>query len=107
MMLAIGQGWRRRAVCLLETGDAPELWTSDRRPARAVRLHLEQMCQRCPVRRECAADAVKSGAQCGMYAGVWVPERKDNNGWGAAMGELQRIGGLPVGAAGVALGVPA
>ena len=57
-MTISGQQWRNRAVCCLETPDAPELWTPEHRPKCYVRVHLEQMCQRCPVRRECAADAV-------------------------------------------------
>lgn len=52
MMWVSGQRWKGQAVCFLETPDAPELWTPDRKPARATRVHLERMCQRCPVRRE-------------------------------------------------------
>ena len=92
-MRVSGQQWRRRAVCFLETPDAPEVWTPDRLPARNVRVHLERMCQRCPVRRQCAADAVFAEAETGMYAGVWVPERKENNGWAAAMDKLRQIAG--------------
>lgn len=88
-----GQEWRRRAVCLLETPDAPEVWTPERRPARNVRVHLEQMCRRCPVQPQCAADAVLSGAESGMYAGVWVPRLKDKAAWAAAMDELRQVAG--------------
>jgi Transcription factor WhiB len=102
------QQWRRRAVCYLETSDAPELWTPERRPPRSVRVLLEQMCQRCPVRRQCAEDAVCAEAETGMYAGVWVPERKENNGWAAAIGQLRRIAGLdPVEVEFAALGASA
>ena len=93
MRAAAGLQWRTRAVCYLETSDAPELWTPERRPARTVRVHLEQMCQRCPVRRQCAGEAVLTEAETGMYAGVWVPERKENNGWAAAMDQLRRVAG--------------
>jgi Transcription factor WhiB len=86
--------WRRRAVCFTEMSDAPELWTPNTRPADKVRVHLERMCQRCPVRRQCAEDAVSTEAESGMYAGVWVPEHKENNGWYAAMDELRLIAGL-------------
>jgi WhiB family transcriptional regulator, redox-sensing transcriptional regulator len=90
-----GQEWRRRAVCLLETPDAPEVWTPERQPARKVLVHLEQMCRSCPVQSQCAADAVLSGAESGMYAGVWVPQRKPKKSWFAAMHKLQlRAGGL-------------
>lgn len=105
-----GSRWRERAVCLVETGGAPELWTSDRRPPAAVRTHLEQICRRCPVRRDCAAFALTTGAQCGMYAGVWVPEGTQSGGaaWAAAMGRLRTIADTPDGAGGrLAVGVPA
>lgn len=104
-----GSHWQRRAVCVQETSDAPELWTPDRKPARAVRVHLEQMCQRCPVRRTCAANAVSAGAEAGMYAGVWVPQRSAKKSWAAAMQRLVLIAGVDAGAItdDEALGVPA
>ncbi|MCH9732005.1 MAG: WhiB family transcriptional regulator [Actinomycetia bacterium] len=74
-----GLDWQKRAVCYLETSDAPEMWTPERRPQRGVREQLEQMCQRCPVRRRCATEAFITEAESGIYAGVWVPERKDNS----------------------------
>lgn len=83
------------AICHLETPDAPELWTSNRRPPRVVSAQLELMCRRCPVRRPCAAVAVISEAQTGMYAGVFVPEKKVNNGWSDALEALRLIAGLP------------
>lgn len=94
-----GLQWRKRAVCYLETSAAPELWTPERRPPRNVRVHLEQMCQRCPVRRQCAGAAVLTQAETGLYAGVWVPERKESNGWAEALSELGRIAGPAAGAA--------
>lgn len=91
-MIRAGLGWRARAVCYLETPDAPELWTPERRPVRDMRVHLERMCARCPVRRECAADAVLTGAEGGMYAGVWVPNH-EQGGWAAAMDVLREVAG--------------
>jgi len=88
-----GQQWRRKAVCYLETPDAPELWTPARRPPRNVRVHLEQMCQRCPVQRQCAAHAVLTDAETGMYAGVYVPNSREP-GWAQAMQKLRQIAGL-------------
>ena len=87
--------WQLEAVCFLETPDAPELWTADREPKRAVLVHLERMCQRCPVRRDCAAEAVANGEQAGMHAGVWVPERSSSirKAWDAAMQRLDLIAG--------------
>lgn len=94
-MIAIrGQQWRKKAVCHLETPDAPELWTPEHRPHHYVRVHLEQMCQRCPVRRACAADAVLSGTEAGMYAGVWVPEHRKKKQWAEAMDTLREIAGV-------------
>jgi len=109
MNAATGSHWQRRAVCVQETSDAPELWTPDRKPARIVRVHLEQMCQRCPVRRTCAANAVNTGAETGMYAGVWVPQRSAEKSWVAAMQRLQLIAGIDrrAGADDNVLGVPA
>jgi hypothetical protein len=49
------------------------------------------MCRRCPVRRECAAEAVAFGAEAGMYAGVWVPEHRTGHGWAAAIETLRVI----------------
>jgi len=95
MLTIRGQGWRRQAVCLLETPDAPELWTPEHRPRSYVRVHLEQMCQRCPVRRECAADAVEAQtSEAGLYAGVWVPELRKKKQWASAMDDLRTIAGL-------------
>lgn len=101
MSMVAGLDWQKRAVCYLETSDAPELWTPERRPGRTVRLHLEQMCHRCPVRRQCAAEALATEAETGIYAGVWVPERKDNSTkgkehtWLAAREKLREIAVTP------------
>lgn len=110
MNVVSGVRWQRWAVCVQETSDAPELWTPDRKPAGAVRVHLERMCRRCPVRRTCAANAVHTGAQAGMYAGVWVPQRRPEKAWVAAMQRLVLVaGGVEAGAitAEHALGVSA
>lgn len=98
MITVTGSQWQRRAICFLETPDAPELWKADRKPMLAVRVHLEQMCQRCPVRRDCADEAVANEEQAGMYAGVWVPERTSANreSWAAAMARLELIAGAAV-----------
>lgn len=95
MITLTGSQWQREAVCFLETPDVPELWSADRAPRRSVLVHLEQMCQRCPVRRDCAADAVANGEQAGMHAGVWVPERSSSSrkAWDAAMNRLELIAG--------------
>lgn len=92
-MSIVMQRWQDQAVCFVETGATPELWTPEHRPRRAVRVHLEGMCQRCPVRQECARNAVLMGEQAGMYAGVFVPERREPR-WSAAMAELRVIAGI-------------
>jgi len=108
-----GSEWQERAVCVLETPDAPELWGPDRRPPMAVWVHLESMCERCPVRRDCAADAVARLAESGVYAGVWVPKRALAKSWLAALDKLQRIAGPEIADVGLddisdqAIGVPA
>lgn len=89
------QNWRARSLCVQETPDAPELWTSDRRPKRALLVLLQRVCDSCPVQTECATDAVTSGGQTGMYAGRHLPEKRENNPlWASAMDELRQIAGL-------------
>lgn len=87
----MAERWGAEAVCYRETPDAPELWTPERRPAQPVWTHLQQMCQRCPVRRRCAAEAVATEQQSGIYAGVFVPERRKSKTWAAAMKQLRGI----------------
>jgi WhiB family redox-sensing transcriptional regulator len=77
----------------VQTPDAPEMWTPDRRPPRPLMVHLQQMCDGCPVRRECAAEAVASGAQTVVAAGMFVPERRLAKSWAAAIDELAEIAG--------------
>ena len=88
--------WQKRAVCYLETSDAPEMWTSDRRPRGLLRKELQRMCARCPVRARCAADAVFTDAETGTYAGVYLPQNIAANTTrrAAAMNELRVIAGL-------------
>ncbi len=92
-MSAGGPNWRREAVCFLETASAPELWTPDRQPARAVRKSMEGLCQRCSVRRQCATDAIRAQAEGGLFAGVWLPDRGERGKWDAAVEQLRVIAG--------------
>ncbi len=89
--------WQKRAVCYLETSDAPEMWTSDRRPHGLLRRELERMCARCPVRSRCAAEAVFADAETGTYAGVYLHQNITANAGrrAAALDELRVIAGLP------------
>lgn len=89
------QHWGQHAVCHRETPDTPELWTPERRPVAKVWPHLQQMCQRCPVRQRCAQEAVHNGDQCGIYAGVFVPDRRNEVRWDEAMAALRGIAGQP------------
>lgn len=92
-----------RGVCVL----APQLWTPIRKPRAGQLGELALLCRNCPARRSCAADAVRDAAGHGVYAGVWVPERRmDNAGWLQAMAQLRAIAGLPAESP-EALGVPA
>jgi transcription factor WhiB len=97
MSVAAELEWKKRAVCYLETSDAPELWTTDRRPHGLLRKELARMCARCPVQARCAADAVLTDAEAGTYAGVYVPQNTAANTArrAAAMDELRAIAGLP------------
>ncbi|SIJ20864.1 transcription factor WhiB [Mycobacteroides abscessus subsp. abscessus] len=88
--------WQSRAQCRSELEAAPELWTSDRTPRKAVRVHLEAVCARCPVARECATAAILSEAQCVFVAGVYVPEPAQRARYAAAMEELSQISCMPV-----------
>ncbi|OHU57069.1 hypothetical protein BKG82_12820 [Mycobacteroides chelonae] len=87
--------WAERAVCRLETPDAPDLWTPDRRPIRAVMVHLEAMCARCPVIRNCAVDAVTADDAEGVYAGVWLPGKERRVARATAMRRLKQLIGEP------------
>ena len=40
MSAAAEMEWQKRAVCYLETSDAPEMWTSDRRPHELLRRNF-------------------------------------------------------------------
>lgn len=92
-MSAGGRNWRREAVCFQETSCAPEEWTPNRQPVRAVRKSMESLCHRCPVLRRCADDALTAQAEGGLFAGVWMPERGDRGKWDEAAARLRVIAG--------------
>lgn len=58
--------WREHAACV---GTWPEMWhdPDDAYPA--------TVCARCPVRRDCALEAVALGDEGCWRAGTWIPER--------------------------------
>lgn len=49
-------------------GHNPELWFPH--PEEAVPAEALALCAKCPVRHQCAALAIKTGAQHGVYAGL-------------------------------------
>lgn len=85
--------WRARAVCATETASVAELWTPDSRPPVGELEALQAVCGACPVRPSCARDALSESAQCGVYAGVWVPEARNAGSWRAARRRLAVIAG--------------
>jgi WhiB family redox-sensing transcriptional regulator len=92
-MHLVGQRWKLQGACSVQTPDVPEMWTPERRPRRPVMVLLQQICDGCPVRRQCAAEAVASSAETWVAAGVFIPEQKRARGWAAAMEELEEIAG--------------
>ena len=97
--------FQQRAVCFQETSAAPELWTPDLQPRGVIRDELAAMCRRCPVSRRCAAYALRTDAEAGFYAGVWIPERRFKGARKRALQELWEIAGCDYGLD--AAGVPA
>lgn len=92
-MRIVGQRWKLRGACSVQTPDVPDMWTPDHRPPQPVMVHLQQICAECPVRRQCAAEAVATGAQTVVAGGLFVPERRLTRSWAAAMGKLADIAG--------------
>ncbi len=99
--------WQSRAVCRWETGTPPEVWTSNRKPRDGDMRIMRQLCSQCPVRRDCALEAVVTEAQAGVYAGVRVPARSEIASWAETMRQLRVIAGLPRLGEPLALAVPA
>lgn len=77
------------------------MWTSDTRPAKLVLVHIEQMCDRCPVKVQCAVQALEDDEEAAIYAGIHVPEKSRSRRWQAARQQLQRICESGAGADGV------
>lgn len=81
-----------RGVCVL----APQLWTPTRKPRVGQLGELSRLCRHCPVRQACADGAVRDEVGHGVYAGVWVPERRmDEAGWQQAMEQLRDVAAAP------------
>lgn len=85
--------WMKKADCRPDAG-----WTPDRKPSSDVMMDFALICLGCPVRRECAAHAIDKGLDNGIYAGVYVPTKLNEQqrrtwGFSVAMNELARIAG--------------
>lgn len=64
--------WRDLAVC---AGGDPELWF----PPKGDPFRSEQaimICRGCPVREQCAEDAIVTGVEHGVFGGMTPEERK-------------------------------
>jgi len=88
--------WHEYAVCRRETPEVP-VWTSDTKPKKLVLVHIEQMCDRCPVKLQCAVQALEDEEEAAIYAGVHLPEKSRRQQWNAAREKLQRICGAGAG----------
>lgn len=62
--------WRDKAACLEGTDWFPGLNKLGKRDKEAARRALLICVQKCPVRRDCAADALDADAPTGIWAGV-------------------------------------
>lgn len=63
--------WAERAAC---AGEDTDLWFVDQHDGPYT--EARRICKRCPVRRECLAYAVETGADSGMWGGLAPRERK-------------------------------
>lgn len=77
--------------------DDPNRWTPGRRPLKADLDQMFFVCNKaCPVKQKCAANALHTEAEEGVYAGVWVPTKYGSSGavrrvWREAREELREI----------------
>lgn len=90
--------WHELAVCRRETPGVP-VWTSDKQPRKPVLVHIEQMCDRCPVKVQCAVQALEDREEAAIYAGVHIPVKSSLEQWHAARAKLERICGAGAGVA--------
>jgi Transcription factor WhiB len=50
-------------------------WTPERQPNTELLIALREICDQCPVIRQCASHALNERLHGGVYAGVWLPHR--------------------------------
>lgn len=77
--------WRERAECARFFRASPvwtdRMWTyedaaGDGSPDPAARVMARHVCESCPVRLECLADAAVNGVQHGVFGGLRTNERR-------------------------------
>jgi hypothetical protein len=62
-----------------ECGSRQDLpWIADQRPNHADYAAMYDVCNQCPVVRECARYALETHIGGGFYAGVWLPWASPN-----------------------------
>lgn len=69
--------WTRRATCCTEPGVKPDLfYPAGRGPAYAAQVTAaKEVCARCPVRKFCLTEAMRSGTD-GVWGGTTPDERE-------------------------------
>lgn len=85
------QQWQRRLHGAACRGRADLGWIEEGPPSRQEFEAMREVCWGCPVRRACAEFVLDpdSGVQGGMYAGVWVPWRGQNEDRAATRGHTR------------------
>jgi Transcription factor WhiB len=68
--------WMRDAACRPDP-----TWTADHKPRPELLQALRDVCDHCPVIRQCAAHAITEKLGGGVYAGVWLPHRHYSAEW--------------------------
>ncbi|WP_202551109.1 WhiB family transcriptional regulator [Streptomyces sp. SID8352] len=64
-------GWWARAAC---AGTDPDAFYADGPDSHNQRTLAQQVCAACPVRAECAAHAIQTGENWGMWGGMTQKE---------------------------------
>lgn len=78
--------WRRQLAGALCQHRMDLGWIANEPPRRGEFLAMRDICLACPVRRACAEFVMDPDSKVhgGMYAGVWIPWRGNNDGRPAA-----------------------
>ena len=70
-------------------------WTEPGLITLELETRMATICHSCPVRRHCAADALRAGPPGGFYAGVKIPWHNDFNK-GERMSARRRLKGAVI-----------